>query len=120
VIRPGSRSTEDQQALGVLWAGDGTIREAIELAEQFAAVVRSRDPAELTGWLGRAVGSSVAELRTLARGLRLDEAAVYAGVGQPWSNGVVEGQVDRLKAIKRSMYGRAWFGLLRARVLAAR
>jgi transposase len=61
----------------------------------------------------------VPELRTFARGLRPDEPAVRAGIGLPWSNGPVEGRVNRLKVIKRSMYGRARFDLLRARVLAA-
>jgi transposase len=73
----------------------------------------------LTGWLSRAEESSVPELRTFARGLRQDEAAGRAGIGLPWSNGPVEGHVNRLKVIKRSMYGRARFDLLRARVLAA-
>jgi transposase len=61
----------------------------------------------------------VPELRTFARGLRQDEAAVRAGIELPRSNGPVEGHVDRLKVIKRSMDGRARFDLLRARVLAA-
>lgn len=54
-----------------------------------------------------------------ARGVRQDEAAVSAAMTQPWSNGSVEGQVNRLKTIKRQMYGRAGFALLRRRVLHA-
>jgi transposase len=118
-VRPDDRPAEDQRALEALRAGDEAIREAIELTEGFAAVVRGRSPDALTGWPGRAEGSRVPELRTFARGLRPDDAAVRAGIALPWSNGPVEGHVNRLKAIKRSMYGRAGFDLLRARVLAA-
>ena len=56
---------------------------------------------------------------TLARGLRQDQAAVRAGAELPWSNGPVEGHVNRLKAIERAMYGRVKFDPLRARVLSA-
>ena len=57
--------------------------------------------------------------RLLATGLKKDYAAVRAGIELPWSNGQLEGQVNRLKLIKRLMYGRASFDLLRIRVLAA-
>jgi transposase len=59
----------------------------------------------------------VAELRTFAAGVRQDYGAVAAALEYPWSNGPVEGQINRLKTIKRQMYGRANFDLLRARVL---
>ena len=59
------------------------------------------------------------ELRRFANGIRLDQAAVEAALTLPYSNGQVEGQVNRLKLIKRSMYGRANFDLLKARVLYA-
>ena len=59
------------------------------------------------------------ELRRFAEGIRRDEAAVHAAVTQPWSNGPVEGHVNRLKTVKRQMYGRAGFVLLRARVVRA-
>ena len=63
--------------------------------------------------------SSLSEPRTFAKGVRQDEAAIRAAVTLSWSSGQVEGQVNRLKLIKRSMYGRASFGLLRQRVLRA-
>jgi transposase len=59
----------------------------------------------------------VSELRAFARGVRDDEAAVSAALTEEWSNGQVEGQVNRLKCIKRSMYGRAGWRLLRARLI---
>ena len=57
------------------------------------------------------------ELRTFATGLKSDYDAVKAGLTTTWSNGQLEGQVNRLKLIKRQMYGRAKFDLLRQRVL---
>ncbi|MDG3005942.1 ISL3 family transposase [Paludisphaera mucosa] len=119
VIRPSDRPEDGQRALDALREGDEALRESLELTEGFAAVIRGRRPDDLTGWLARAEGSSVPEMRSFARGLRGDEAAIRAGIELPWSNGPTEGHVNRLKAIKRSMYGRARFDLLRARVLAA-
>ena len=66
----------------------------------------------------RVESSGVPELRAFAEGLRQDEAAASAAIREPWSNGQVEGQVNRLKLIKRSAFGRAGFRLLRARVRA--
>ncbi len=79
--------------------------------------MREGEEGELGSWLEEAEGSSVSEIRTFARGVRQDEAAIRAAVISPHNNGQVEGQVNRLKLIKRSMYGRASFGLLRQRVL---
>ncbi|MFJ9683674.1 transposase [Streptomyces sp. NPDC101194] len=58
-------------------------------------------------------------LHTLVNGLERDLAAVTAGLTLPWSSGIVEGHINRIKMIKRQMYGRASFGLLRKRVLLA-
>jgi transposase len=69
-------------------------------------------------WLERAATSSIPELQSFVVGLERDKAAVAAALSLPISNGQVEGQVTRLKLIKRSMYGRANFDLLRERVLA--
>ena len=63
--------------------------------------------------------AATTELGGFAAGLRQDKEAVRAAIVEPWSNGPVEGQVNRLKLIKRSMYGRAKFDLLRQRVLLA-
>jgi transposase len=69
-------------------------------------------------WLNRAATSCIPELQSFVAGLERDKAAVVAALSLPDSNGQVEGQVNRLKLIKRSMYGRARFDLLRQRVLA--
>ena len=67
----------------------------------------------------KTISVDLAELRAFARHLRRDYDAVRAGLSLPWSNGQVEGQIHRLKLIKRQMYGRANFDLLRKRVLYA-
>ena len=120
VVRRGDeRSSEEREWLRRLKDGGGEIREAFRLAEGFGSLMRSRCPAALGSWLGRVERSGVAELHSFAGRLRRDEAAVRAGIEQEWSNGPTEGHVTRLKLVKRSMYGRAGFDLLRARVLNA-
>lgn len=71
-------------------------------------------------WVRVAGQSGIGPLIRFAYGLRKDFQAVLAAVETPWSNGQTEGQINRLKAIKRQMYGRAGFQLLRARVLPYR
>ena len=84
-----------------------------------ALIYRTRpDPIQALGsWLDTATNSAVSELRKFANGIRHDRAAVEAALMLPWSNGQVEGQVNKLKLVKRMMYGRANFDLLRTRVL---
>lgn len=87
-----------------------------ELAHAFRRMLREHDGSALEAWLSPAEASL---LRGFASSLRTDWAAVRGAVELPWSNGQTEGQVNRLKLIKRSMYGRAGFDLLRERVLYA-
>ena len=82
-------------------------------------MVRERDRAGLDGWLHAATESGVPELRAFVAGLRRDLPAIAAALTYAWSSGQVEGQVTRTKLIKRQMYGRAKFDLLRKRVLLA-
>jgi transposase len=70
----------------------------------------------LDGWLADAASSLIA---SFANGLRRDQLAVAAAIEQPWSNGPVEGQITKLKLVKRQMYGRAKLDLLEARLLPA-
>jgi transposase len=95
------------------------IRLARELVQQFFGIAQRRDAAALEGWIERVEASGIAELQSFCAGLRRDWDAVVAGLTVSWSNGPVEGQVNRLKMVKRQMYGRAGFALLRARVLPA-
>lgn len=81
-------------------------------------MVRQRKAQGLEDWIARvSTSEGVVELRRFAEGLRTDLAAVKAALSLSWSNGQVEGQVNRLKLIKRQMFGRAKFDLLRQRVL---
>jgi transposase len=89
------------------------------LVEEFRAVLEEHDVAGLYAWLHRAEECGIAELRATARGMWLDRPAVEAAVATEWSNGQTEGQVNRLKVLKRAMYGRAKFDLLRQRMLYA-
>jgi transposase len=92
---------------------------ALDLADEFADLLRKRSSGTLSDWLVRGEASSSPEIRRYAEGIRQDESAVLAAVTQRWSNGPVEGHINRLKMIKRQMYGRAGFVLLRARVVHA-
>lgn len=89
------------------------------LIQDFRRLVREFDGAALDGWLRRVEGAGVAELVAFAAGIRRDRAAIDAMLEVSWSNGQLEGQVNRLKMLKRQMYGRANFDLLRQRVLHA-
>jgi len=91
--------------------------QAQELARRFLTLVRERDHAALAPWVEQVEQSDLSDLRGFAAGLRRDWAAVSAGLELPWSNGQTEGQVNRLKLLKRQMYGRAGFALLRHRFL---
>jgi transposase len=82
-------------------------------------LIRRQSTGTLKDWLTRAEGSPGPEVRQFAEGIRRDESAVDAAVTTRWSNGPVEGHVNRLKTIKRQMYGRAGFALLKARVVNA-
>ena len=89
------------------------------LGQQFGELLRRRDPTAFTPWLAAAEQSGIPELRGFVTGLRRDRHAVTAALQHHWSNGQTEGQVNRLKTLKRAMFGRAHLDLLRLRVLHA-
>jgi transposase len=119
VRRREDRKREQQARLDAIRAGNVELANALELADEFAALIRKESPRTLSDWLTTAEASMCPEVRRFAEGIRRDEAAVLTALTEPWSNGPVEGHVNRLKTIKRQMYGRAGFPLLRARVLDA-
>jgi transposase len=90
---------------------------AYRLAQGFMQMIRKRSGYQLDAWLSEAHASRLPEFKSIARGIQQDKAAVLAGLTLPWSNGPLEGHVNRLKLLKRNMYGRAKLPLLRARVL---
>jgi hypothetical protein len=90
----------------------------LDLADEFTTLIRKQSTGTLVDWLSRAEVGACPEVRHFAEGIRRDESAVNAAVTMRWSNGPVEGHVNRLKTIKRQMYGRAGFTLLKARVVS--
>ena len=112
-------SNEDLVYRKALCAHDTLIEQAAVLSQRFLEMIRERQAEALDGWLADAEACGIKELRNFAHSLRRDYAAVKAALTSPWSNGQSEGHVNRLKMIKRSMYGRAGFDLLRSRVLYA-
>ena len=101
----------------------------MRLTRRFTALVRDagvrqhseqRDAGtDLDVWLAEARTCGVRVVETFATGLHHDGAAVRAAFTTPWSNGQAEGLITKLEAIKRQMYGRAGFDLLRRRLLLA-
>ena len=101
-----------------------TIRQVSETAETiyqlvqaFLQIVRTRQGEQLDAWIRTVRACHIRELNSFVAGLARDKAAVLAGLTLPYSNGQTEGQITKLKLIKRMMYGRAGFPLLRQRML---
>ncbi len=88
------------------------------LAQSFAQLVRTRNAKALEPWIEQAIESGVPELGSFVAGIRRDQSAVFNAFSYVWSQGQVEGQIHRLKLLKRQSYGQAGFDLLRHRVLA--
>jgi transposase len=89
------------------------------LLERFVRMVRREGGEDLEEWLEEARGSGITEMKGFATKLGHDLDAVLAGLKLPWSQGQTEGQVTKLKLIRRQMYGRGKFDLVRKRVLMA-
>jgi transposase len=117
--REAKRTATEAQQLAQLREQHPAVAEAIDLAEDFAHLVRQRQPERLDAWLQRATSSTLEALQRFASGLREDYEAVKAGVTLPWSTSPVEGHINRLKMVKRQMFGRAHLDLLRRRFLRA-
>jgi transposase len=120
VLRRETKRTEaEAQQLAHLRAQDTEVAAAVDLAEDFATLVRQRQPAQLDPWLKRAAASTLEAMQRFATGLYEDYEAVKAGVTLPWSSGPVEGHINRLKMLKRQMFGRAHLALLSRRFVLA-
>jgi transposase len=117
---PEKLSAADREYLRELWGLNPELERAYELAQGFSRMLRERDPEMLDRWLEEASESDSPELlRSFAEGLRADQDAVRAALCECWSNGQVEGQINRLKLLKRQMYGRANLDLLKRRAVGA-
>ncbi|MEJ6487480.1 ISL3 family transposase [Nostoc punctiforme UO1] len=117
--RPELTQPNEHEVIAQLQTAHSDLKSVIELAQQFAFVVRQRLPEQLDAWLNKAKNSSVSLLRSFAVSLESDYNAVKAGVTMSVSNGPVEGHINRLKMLKRQMYGRAKIDLLERRFLLA-
>ncbi len=121
VLRPDGRSVEERQTIELLQALDPGIRRAVALLEDFLRIVRDgpheRPREHVDPWIAEAIGSDLPEFAAFVTKLRQDVDAVLAGLQLPWSQGQTEGQINKLKLLKRSMYGRANFDLLKQRML---
>ncbi len=106
---------EDAITVAIIERGVPILVTARELVERFHRMIRDRDPDALTAWITDAAGGVLA---SFAKGLRADHAAVAAALTKPWSNGQTEGQITKLKLVRRQMYGRGNLDLLRARLIA--
>jgi transposase len=116
--RPAEQFTDEQRALfAQLCSACPELLWMRTLALEFRTALASKDGQQMRVWIQTAKHSGIGSLVRFAFGLQKDLSAVLAAVETPWSNGQVEGQINRLKMIKRQMYGRANFSLLRARVL---
>jgi len=109
-------SKAETVTIAAIEGGVPLLVEAREIIASFQGMVRGRALAELDAWLERARPSLVA---SFANGVVNDYAAVQAAISLPWSNGQTEGQITKLKLVKRQMYGRGKIGLLQARVVGA-
>ncbi|HEY2269192.1 MAG TPA: ISL3 family transposase [Streptosporangiaceae bacterium] len=116
---PGDLTTDDRAALTRITGRCEELTATQDLVRDFAEMLCHRHGERLEAWAVQAEASPVSELRGFASGLRRDWAAVTAGLTVPYSSGAVEGHVNRIKMIKRQMYGRAKPDLLRKRVLLA-
>jgi len=92
--------------------------QAQELVHTFRVMLRCRQGEDLPHWLKAVQASGLKDLMSFAKGLQREGSALLAALTLPYSNGPTEGAVNRLKMIKRQMYGRANFDLLRIRVLS--
>jgi transposase len=116
---PGKLTAEHRAALDAITARCPELAATCTLVRKFADMLTHRQGDKLPGWADQPEAGDVPELRGFAAGLLKDWAAVTAGRTLPWSSGTVEGHVNRIKMIKRRMYGRAKPDLLRKRVLLA-
>jgi transposase len=110
---------EERVALAKIQQAAPELASLRPLVQEFLRLVRTRELPAFRHWRENALASGLPDLRSFVAGLDRDREAVEAALRLPWSNGPVEGQVNRLKMLKRQMYGRAGFALLRERVLRA-
>jgi transposase len=108
---------EEQENLRLLRQASPDLETAYQLVKEFLHMVRELTGERLEEWLGKVEAEALQAFQPFVTGVQQDKDAVLAGLTLPWSNGPLEGNVNRLKLIKRSMYGQADLNLLKLRVL---
>ncbi len=119
MILPPSKLTKVQQQQVAQMNLNEELCAVYLLSQEFVVMLKERQVEALDSWLKQAKASHVNELGSFVNGIRRDSAAVRAAFSLPWSNGTTEGHVNRLKFLKRQMFGRAHLDLLRVKVLRA-
>jgi transposase len=119
-LKPAEKLKADEQVvLTQLLSQDADLAHGYRLVQRFRSLLKERDLVALAAWVHEAKESDIPTFMSLANSISTDWTAVEAAFRLPWSNGLVEGHVNRVKLIKRQGYGRAKFDLLRCQVLAA-
>ena len=108
---------EEQTRLDQLLNLAPEVQAVHSLLQAFLSMVRERKHQALRSWMEEALRSGIPELQSFVAGIERDYDAVHAALRLPWSQGITEGKVNKLKTLKRVMYGRAGFALLRQRLL---
>jgi Transposase len=119
LTHPDHLTEDDAQILKNATTGCAHLERLQEHVRSFAKIMARRRGAELPAWLDKVEADDLPELRSFAAGIRRDLAAVINGLTLEHNSGAVEGNVTRIKRIKRDGYGRAKFDLLRAQILLA-
>jgi transposase len=112
-------NVEERVLLNTLKQRSNEVMKAHQLAQTFRRLFTDHDTDALPGWLEQAQHSMLPEFKTFAIGLQRERSALTASMALRWSNGPTEGVVNRIKLVKRQMYGRGSLDLLRKRVLLA-
>jgi transposase len=119
ILPPEKLTVVQRQQLEHLCQASSDLHTVYLFSQEFVTMLKERQAKSLQGWLKRVKESHVAELTSFANGISRDYAAVYAACSRSESNGITEGHVNRLKFLKRQMFGRAHLDLLRVKVLHA-
>lgn len=104
--------------IGLMCEKEPQLKIAQQLVLDFYRILKTKNKQQISRWFSNVSESGPVELQRAAAGMEADAAAICKAITSRWSNGVVEGHVNRLKMQKRQMYGRAGFELLRRRVMS--
>jgi transposase len=116
LLKPEKLKEPEQEVIERLIELSPEIKKAAKLTSNFYQLMKERKVGQLSAWIEEAQNNKIPELRAFVRGIENDRTVIEAAMSHEWSNGQTEGQINRLKLVKRQMYGRGKADLLRARV----